>query len=48
MQCEFCENEAIEIEEYCHRCGREWVCFGCLEDEWCPDCVGRRANADRE
>lgn len=36
--CEFCDEPAPDIEEYCHRCGAEPVCFDCLDDEWCPDC----------
>lgn len=39
MSCKFCNEEAIDVEEYCHHCG-VMTCFGCLEDEWCPGCRG--------
>ena len=37
--CQFCEGETTEIEEYCHACGLYPVCMGCLTSEWCPNCA---------
>jgi len=37
--CEFCDNDADGMEDYCHRCGDVAVCQDCLDGEWCPDCI---------
>jgi len=38
MSCIYCNKESQEVEEYCHACGQEPICFDCLKDEWCPAC----------
>ena len=38
MECEFCNEPADFVEEYCHRCVKI-VCDDCLVDEWCPECL---------
>ena len=37
-ECKDCGTECLEVEEYCHRCGKIY-CDDCLTDEWCKDCL---------
>ena len=41
-------NDARDVEEYCHRCGIEPVCFECLTDEWCKSCTMEERGAPLE
>lgn len=49
LLCESCgQVEAIDVEEYCHRCGKI-VCFECLDGEWCPTCLeGKNENKENK
>ena len=39
MDCDICNQDASDVEEYCHHCGTAPICFDCLDSEWCPDCI---------
>lgn len=37
-ECNSCESDCYDIDEYCHRCG-DITCDDCLDSEWCPSCL---------